>query len=129
MTEIKKYTYGKDEKLKRRKLINEIFETGESFPNYPFRVFYKVMDFETDVKAQVGVSVSKRNFKHAVDRNRIKRLMREAYRLNKHTLINNIDQQVVVMIIYTQRKELPLDLIKSKMNSTLKKLCAELEKA
>ena len=128
MTEIKKYTYGKDEKLKRRKLINEIFETGESFPNYPFRVFYKVMDFEVDVKAQVGVSVSKRNFKHAVDRNRIKRLMREAYRLNKHTLIDNIDQQVVVMIIYTQRKELPLELIKSKMNSTLKKLCAELEK-
>ena len=129
MSEIKKYTYGKDEKLKRRKLINEIFETGESFPNYPFRVFYKVMDFEVDVKAQVGVSVSKRNFKHAVDRNRIKRLMREAYRLNKHTLTQNIEQQVVVMIIYTQRKELPLDLIKSKMNSTLKKLCAELEKA
>lgn len=128
MSEIKKYTYGKEEKLKRRKLIDEIFKTGETFPNYPFRVFYKKMEFDADVKAQVGVSVSKRNFKHAVDRNRIKRLMREAYRLNKHTLIENIDQKVVVMIIYTQRKELPFDLIKSKMNSTLKKLCGEMEK-
>lgn len=128
MSETKKYTYGKDEKLKRRKLIDEIFKTGETFPSYPFRVFYKEMDFEADTKAQVGVSVSKRNFKHAVDRNRIKRLMRESYRLNKHTLIENIDQKVVAMIIYTQRKELPFDVMKSKMDSTLEKLCAEIEK-
>ena len=128
MSEIKKYTYGKDEKLKRRKLIDEIFTTGETFSSYPFRVFYKKMEFDSDVKAQVGVSVSKRNFKRAVDRNRIKRLMREAYRLNKYTFIDNIDNQVVVMIIYTQRKELPFDLIKSKMNTTLKKLCSEIEK-
>jgi ribonuclease P protein component len=129
MSEIKKYTYGKEEKLKSRKSIDEIFNTGSSFPSYPFRVFYKEMEFDANVKAQVGVSVSKRNFKHAVDRNRIKRLMREAYRLNKHTLIDCLDKQVVVMIIYTQRKELPFDLIKSKMNSTLKKLCADIEKA
>lgn len=129
MSEIKKYTYGKKEKLKSRKSIDEIFKTGESFPSYPFRIFYKEMDFDADVKAQVGVSVSKRNFKHAVDRNRIKRLMREAYRLNKHTLIDCLNKQVVVMIVYTQRKELPFDLINSKMNSTLKKLCADIEKA
>jgi len=129
MSETKKYTYGKEEKLKRRKLIDEIFKTGESFPNYPFRVFYKIMDFDADVKAQVGVSVSKRNFKHAVDRNRIKRLMREAYRLNKYTLIDNLDKQVVLMIIYTQRKELPFDLINSKMKSTLKKFIAEIDKS
>ncbi len=129
MSEIKKYTYGKEEKLKRRKLIDEIFTTGDTFSSYPFRVFYKKMGFDANVKAQVGVSVSKRNFKHAVDRNRLKRLMREAYRLNKYTLLENLDQQIVVMIIYTQRKELPFDLIKSKMNSTLKKLCAEIEKA
>ncbi len=129
MSETKKYTYGKEEKLKRRKLIDEIFKSGESFPNYPFRVFYKIMDFDANVKAQVGVSVSKRNFKHAVDRNRIKRLMREAYRLNKYTLIDNLDKQVVLMIIYTQRKELPFDLINSKMKSTLKKLIAEIEKS
>jgi len=129
MSEIKKYTYGKEEKLKSRKSIDEIFKTGESFPSYPFRIFYKEMDFDADVKAQVGVSVSKRNFKHAVDRNRIKRLMREAYRLNKHTLIDCLNKQVVVMIVYTQRKELPFDLINSKMNSTLKKLCADIEKA
>ena len=128
MSEIKKYTYGKNEKLKRRKLINEIFTTGESFPSFPFRVFYKKMNFEGDAKAQVGVSVSKRNFKHAVDRNRIKRLMREAYRLNKHTLIDNIDEQVVVMIIYTQRKELPFETMNHKMESALRKLCADIEK-
>lgn len=129
MTEIKKYTYGKEEKLKLRKLIDQIFKTGDSFSSYPFRVFFKKVEIEANVKAQVGVSVSKRNFKHAVDRNRIKRLMREVYRLNKHTLLENIDQQVAVMIVYTQRKELPFDLLNSKMKLTLKKLCAEMEKS
>jgi len=128
MSEIKKYTYGKEEKLKHRKLINEIFTTGSSFPSYPFRVFFKVMEIDANVKAKVGVSVSKRNFKHAVDRNRIKRLMREAYRLQKYTLLDNLDTQVVAMIIYTQRKELPFDLIKSKMDKTLVKLTSELAK-
>jgi|LGVE01.1.fsa_nt_gb ribonuclease P protein component len=126
MSEIRKYTYGKDEKLKRRKLIGEIFETGSSFSSYPFRVFYKKTELDVDGFVQVGVSVSKRNFKHAVDRNRIKRLMREAYRLEKYTLLENINNQVAVMFIYTQRKELSLDLIKSKMKSALKKLSIEL---
>ncbi|MEN8138314.1 MAG: ribonuclease P protein component [Bacteroidota bacterium] len=126
MTEIKKFTYGKEEKLKSRKVISEIFSSGNSFSSYPFRVFYKKMDLPTDVVAQVGVSVSKRNFKHAVDRNRIKRLMREAYRLEKYTLLENVDTRVAVMIIYTQRKELPFSLIRNKMNSALEKLKKEL---
>lgn len=126
MTEIKKYTYGKQEKLKRRKLISEIFTSGNSLSNYPFRIFYKQMDIPEGVIAQVGVSVSKRNFKNAVDRNRIKRLMREAYRLKKYTLLENIEKPVVVMIIYTQRKEFSFDMIKSKMDNALLKLSKEL---
>ena len=128
MTEIKKFTYKREEKLKSTKVISGIFDSGSSISSYPFRVFYKEMDLPMDVPAQVGVSVSKRNFKHAVDRNRIKRLMREAYRLEKYTLLDNIDDKVAVMIIYTQRKELPFDLIKSKMHSALSKLVRELSK-
>ena len=128
MTEIRRFTYNKEDKLKSTKVISSIFSTGSSFSSYPFRVFYKEMELPKDVPVQIGVSVSKRNFKHAVDRNRIKRLMREAYRLEKYTLLDNLDAKLAIMIVYTQRKELPFDLIKSKMNSTLLKLVKELNK-
>ncbi|MCK5781134.1 MAG: ribonuclease P protein component [Flavobacteriales bacterium] len=128
MTEIRRFTYNKEDKLKSTKVISSIFSSGSSFSSYPFRVFYKEMELPKDVPVQIGVSVSKRNFKHAVDRNRIKRLMREAYRLEKYTLLDNLDAKLAIMIVYTQRKELPFDLIKSKMNSTLLKLVKELNK-
>ncbi|MCK5824112.1 MAG: ribonuclease P protein component [Ichthyobacteriaceae bacterium] len=128
MEENRKYTYGKKDKLKLRKLIGEIFESGSSISSYPFRVFYKKTKLETDVIAQVGVSVSKRNFKHAVDRNRIKRLMREGYRLEKYNLLDNIKEEVAVMVIYTQRKELDQKLIQEKTKKMLIKLAAELNK-
>ena len=81
-----RFTYSKDEKLKKRKLIKELFDNGKAATVFPLRVIYLKKDHNGNFPVQTGVSVSKRNFKRAVDRNRIKRLMREAYRLNKHIL-------------------------------------------
>ncbi len=66
--------FGKAEKLKSRKLVEELFARGKSVHLFPIRISYKFLAVEADDKAtmQVGVSVSKRNFKRAVDRNRIK---------------------------------------------------------
>ena len=99
------------EKLKSRKLIEELFARGKSINVFPVRILYIFSNLRTDEKPllQVGVSVSKRNFKRAVDRNRIKRLLREAYRLQKKELLELLTEQKkkgFVFFIYTD-KQLP----------------------
>ncbi|MFV0417309.1 MAG: ribonuclease P protein component [Dysgonomonas sp.] len=83
-TDIKK-TFPKEEKLCRTKSIDQLFSKGESFIAYPLRVVYLLED-EQDEALQIPsvlINVSKKKFKRAVKRNRVKRLIREAYRLNK----------------------------------------------
>jgi ribonuclease P protein component len=98
-----KNTYGNIDKLKSKKLIEQLFNEGRAVKAFPLRmVFLETPLPFLDIYIQAGVSVSKRNHKLAVTRNRIKRLMREAYRLNK----NKIDTKgttFAVMIIYTSR--------------------------
>jgi len=72
-----KFTYNQKEKLKSKKRIDQLFTEGQSVSAFPLRLVYLSTTFEDDVIAKTGVSVSKRNFKTAVDRNRIKRLMRQ----------------------------------------------------
>ena len=101
--------FGKAEKLKSRKLVEELFARGKSLHLFSIRVFYKflpLLENET-TRLQVAVSVSKRNFKKAVDRNRIKRLLREAYRLQKQELIEVLKaqgKQGYVFFIYTDKQ-------------------------
>src|SRR5205809_6624659 len=80
------YSYNKKEKLKSRKRIEELFAKGKSFSVFPVKVFFTVATAGSFEPVQAGVGVSARNFKKAVDRNRIKRLLRECYRLNKSGL-------------------------------------------
>jgi ribonuclease P protein component len=93
-------TYSKKEKLKSKKLIDQMFTEGQSVSAFPLRLVYLPTSFEDNVIAKTGVSVSKRFFKTAVARNRIKRLLREAYRLNKTTYFNNLKTQHAFMILY-----------------------------
>lgn len=92
--------YSKIEKLKSKALIDKLFEEGKSVKAFPLRLVYLGTEFDEPVKVKCGVSVSKRNFKTAVDRNRVKRLIREAYRLNKNSYFNNITTQYALMILY-----------------------------
>ncbi|NJO25509.1 MAG: ribonuclease P protein component [Bacteroidia bacterium] len=119
-----------NERLKSRKRIEQLFGGGKSFVVSPFRV-YCLVDVESSTanenKAvlQFGVGASSRNFKRAVDRNRIKRLIKEAWRLQNQALkekVKSSGKQMNVFIIYTG-KELPdFDMIKSKVSVVLKKL-------
>jgi ribonuclease P protein component len=106
---IKQFTLGKEERLKSRKQIELLFSEGKKFTTTPFRIFY-LLNKPSATPMQFGVSVSNKNFKKAVDRNRIKRLVREAWRLQKNTLQQELkDQnlQMNVFLIYTG-KELPV---------------------
>jgi ribonuclease P protein component len=117
-------SFGKQEKLKSRKLIEQLFAEGKAISAAPIRLIYlKAADLDFPVKA--GVSVSSRNFKKAVDRNRIKRLLREAYRLNKSALLeyaNATRQQLVLFLLYTDKVLPEFEIINTKMKVILDKL-------
>lgn len=121
----KKFTLKKEERLKRRKIIEKLFSEGRAVTAFPIRVQYKKDDPLLTVPLQAGFSVSSRNFKKAVDRNRIKRLMREAYRLQKAPLeqaLQTKQQHLALFLIYTG-KELPeYALVSNKIDVVLKKL-------
>lgn len=126
-----RYTLGKNERLKSRKAIEQLFKTGKSFSAFPFRVIYILSTIgdegKTNEKAllQAGFSVSSRNFKRAVDRNRIKRLMREAYRLQKNDLLQQIStahKSLTVFFIYTGNEVPDYDLVFTKKTKALKQL-------
>jgi ribonuclease P protein component len=121
----KKFTLKKDERLKRRKIIEQLFGEGKAFTTFPIRVQYKLYQQVLTSPLQAGFSASSRNFKKAVDRNRIKRLMREAYRLQKNPLkeaLQTKQQQLALFFIYTG-KELPdYKTVSEKMGVILNKL-------
>src|SRR6188768_1623853 len=79
-----KFAFRKEERLRKEKDIQELFDKGSSFYLFPFKVF--ILPNDDKESHQVLISVSKKNFKRAVDRNTIKRRMREAYRLQKQIL-------------------------------------------
>lgn len=119
-----RYTFKKDEKLKSRKTIEQLFKAGKSFSNFPFRVLWQISDSPA-VPLQAGFAVSSKYFKNAVDRNRIKRLMREAYRLQKNDLQNQLNQQqrsIAVFFIYVGNGIPAYELIFEKTNHALARL-------
>lgn len=115
-----RFTLGLTEKLKSRKQITQLFEEGLSLKEYPIRIrFLKVEG--ADAQFKVAFSVPKRNVKLAVNRNRIKRMLREVYRLNKHILIDAVDGNYILMFIYTDRTEWKYQDLEKKMIRLLHK--------
>ena len=126
----KQFTLGKTERLKSRKLTELLFSEGNKFTIAPFRIHYSFTIAEKSslhpIAIKFGVGVSKRNFKKAVDRNRIKRLIREAYRLQNKILKEKLQEKenrLSVFFIYTG-KELPVyQDVFEKVGKGLNKLC------
>jgi len=115
-----KYTFHKEERLSKDKLIQELFDKGSSFYLFPFKVFFMPNPDEAVSFHQVVISVSKRNFKRAVDRNLIKRRIREAYRLNKELL--PVRKKLLIAYIYSVKDILPSAQIKERLVKTFRKL-------
>jgi ribonuclease P protein component len=121
----------KEERLKSRKSISELFESGQIVYQHPFKVLYKINLVEKDeYPARIAISVSKKNFKNAVDRNYIKRKLRESYRRNKHLLYNKLeefDQNMNFFVIYNAKKDMDFVLINEAMITLLTKLITKLK--
>lgn len=123
-----KHTLGKLERLKSRKLIGRLYAEGNSVKAFPLRMVYLQTVHTSGFPAQVGVSVAKRNFKKAPDRNRLKRLMRETYRLQKEIVYDHLENPYVFMISYIGREEYPYDELFIKMNKLLNLFILETKK-
>ena len=119
-------TFPKKEHLYGEKVIENLHTTGSSFLVYPLRVVYlNVSQPDEQIPVRVMIGVSKKKFKKAVDRNRAKRLMREAYRLNKCSLVSIIKKEEVKIYLsfqYIADEMLTFDEISTKMQKALDRL-------
>ena len=114
--------FPKSERLSRRKLIKVLFDQGKSYHYFPLKLLY-LPSAEID-QTQVLFAVSKRNFKKAVDRNRVKRQMREAYRLHKGRISYSPSKDVHFLLayVYIAKKQYPYRDIEAKIKVSLDRL-------
>jgi ribonuclease P protein component len=124
------YTFTKEEKLCSRKIIGEMFLSGDSFLCYPLKVVRLISDDISSLfPAQVAFSVPKRNFKKAHDRNLLKRQMREAYRIRKSLLYQFLElkkEKLGLMIVYIGKEKEEFQQIESAMSKVISRLEREM---
>ena len=108
------FTYPKKEKLKSKTTINLLFSEGNSVSKFPLRLVYVENKEPNAELMKMGVSVSKKYFKKAVDRNYFKRVLRETYRLNKHLLLDNLEKPYAFMFFYQTKERLSYQEIEEK---------------
>jgi len=116
-------SFPKCERLSSKRIIKELFEKGSSLYFYPFRILYLPGEMPSSFP-RVLFTVPKRHFKKAVDRNLLKRRIREAYRLHKVLLFSNPDKKnpAFMGILYIAKEEIPFDMIEKKLILALKRL-------
>ena len=125
----KQFGLGKRDRLKSRREIDTLFEKGKHFSVFPLRVIYRLEPAPNLPTLQAGVTASKRHFKKAVDRNRVKRLLREAYRLQKNDLMEPLAARKMngyLFFVYTDATIAPFALINQCMQACLKRLLQHL---
>ena len=116
------------EHLKSRKAIESLFKNGQAFHKYPIKIVWNKQETAELTFHQAGFTVPKRLFKRAVDRNLLKRRMREAYRLNKSMLTQHTDLPIVFfMFIFTGKEILEYSKIESSMKTLLDRLSKEIK--
>ncbi|MCG8474699.1 MAG: ribonuclease P protein component [Cytophagales bacterium] len=126
------FTFSKSERLNKKKLIKELFSEGSSFFLYPFKVLYLPKQRSEDLPVhQVLFSVPKKRFKRAVQRNLIKRRLREAYRLNRLALqvFETHGESVLLAFVYVGKEIQPYSSLEPKLKGALERLSDKLHPA
>jgi ribonuclease P protein component len=117
--------FTKEERLKSKRIIDALFINGRAITIHPLKVFWNEVELPAPVPLQIGFSVPKRVFKSAVQRNRIKRQMREAVRLNKGDLEQSLgikNRQLALMVLYIGRDVTEYKLIEQKIREAFDRL-------
>jgi ribonuclease P protein component len=118
-------TFSKNERLCSPVWIEKLFEKGKSFNRFPFRLTWLEMP-TSDVPVKIVISIPKRNFKKAVDRNRLRRQVKEVYRKEKSQLYANLnDKKILLMLIYTNRTKMEFKELEQKVIEALQQLNKE----
>jgi ribonuclease P protein component len=129
---IKMYTFTKEERLCNKRLLDQLFHSGSSFLLYPFRLVWLQQETQ-EFPVQVVINVPKRNFKHATDRNLLKRRIREAYRLNKdeflYSFLKSKESYIILSINYIGKEIADYTQITKKLIASLEKLKIEHDKS
>ena len=123
------FTYPKNERLKSKTTIGLLFSEGKSVSKYPLRLVYRQAEAGSEEKIKIGVSVSKKYFKKAVDRNYFKRVLRETYRLNKHLLWDNLEEPYSFMFFYQTKDRLSYEEINTKTIQLFEKFLLQVNKS
>ncbi len=126
------HSFPKQERLKSRKIISHLFKGAHSFSAYPLRPVWHILpaaDLNTVPSVQFAFTVPKKSFPHAVDRNRLRRQMREAFRLQKHLLIQGLAERndsnsYAMMLLYTAKEPLPYETIAASIQKIIRKFLA-----
>jgi ribonuclease P protein component len=124
-------TFNKEERLCSRKYLDLLFKNGSSFLLYPLRVSYLFVDDQQALPAQVVINVPKKRYKHAVDRNLLKRRIREAYRLQKqdrlYDLLPHSRGLLLLSLQFVGKQKYEFAFIEKKLSAVLKKLLSSIE--
>lgn len=125
-------TFSKDERLCSKRLFSQLLESGTSFFVHPFKVIWLASGHEGSKPVQMAISVPKRKFKRAVDRNRVKRVTREAYRKNKQSLYDALAQKNLkglLLLVYTGNDLPAYPELENKIKLILQRLIKDAESA
>lgn len=116
------FNFPKKEKLKSKKLIDQLFLEGRSINRFPLRLIYLNTPLPGNSPVQVAVAVPRRVFGKAVTRNRIKRLMRESYRLNKGLVFNKMEGSFALLFLYIGKEIPTFKEVEKSMQAVLRQL-------
>ena len=121
----RRFTLSKEERLSWKRHIDLLFAKGRAFVAFPLRVVFLSMDESLSMRAAILVSISKKKFKHAVDRNHVKRQVREAYRLRKYNLLDTLEtnnKSILIAFIYLDKEIHPYTTIEKAMSKAIRTL-------
>jgi len=124
-----KNTLSRSESLKSYKLIRLLFNEGQSFFSYPYRIFYFYHNADSNIPVKYIISVSKRKIKTAVKRNHIKRLFRESYRTQKHDLLKKVSEenkQLLLAFVFVGNEKIDFAQMQDKTQTALKQISSRI---